>query len=255
MKIIAVTQARVGSTRLPGKILMKISGKSLLEIHLNRILKSKLITKLKVATTNEQGVEEILKIAESCGVDYFQGDTYNVLDRFYNTVKDEAADYVVRLTSDCPLIDAELIDLVIAYTLKHSLDYCSNSFEERFPDGQDIEVFKFSALEKAWKEAKLDSEKEHVTPFIYNNSTFKQRKMFRADGYSIEEDYHNVRLTVDEEQDFRVVKKLIEEIGLNASWRSYTQCYLNNSEIRRLNSSVIRNEGYLNSINKENNGK
>ena len=251
MKIIAVTQARVGSTRLQGKILMKILGKSLLEIHLNRILKSNLITKLKVATTNEQGVEEILKIAESCGVHYFQGDTYNVLDRFYNTVKDEAADYVVRLTSDCPLIDAELIDQVIRYTLKHSLDYCSNSLEERFPDGQDIEVFKFSALERAWKEAKLDSEKEHVTPFIYNNSTYKERKMFKADSYFIEEDYHNVRLTVDEPQDFEVIKQIIEDIGYNKDWKTYADYYLNHKEIQTLNNTTLRNEGYLKSINKD----
>ena len=178
MNIIAITQARVSSSRFPSKILNTINGESLLEIHLKRILKSKLISQLIVATTKEEGVDKIINIATKCNVNYFQGNLNNVLDRFYQSVKNKKANYIVRLTSDCPLIDAELIDKVIRYTIDKNLDYCSTGLEEIFPDGQDVEVFKFSALEKAWKEATLNSDKEHVTPYIHKNSTYRNKSMF-----------------------------------------------------------------------------
>src|SRR6056297_2089320 len=138
MKVIAVTQARIGSTRLPKKILKKVNGKSLLEIHLLRILNSKRIDKVKVATTNEPEVEKIIEVANKVGVAYYQGDIQDVLDRFYQTLKNEKADYVVRLTSDCPLIDPVLIDKIIEFTLDNDLEYCSNTLEETYPDGQDV---------------------------------------------------------------------------------------------------------------------
>lgn len=250
MKVIAVTQARIGSTRLPKKILKKINGKSLLEIHLLRILNSKRIDKVKVATTKEPEVEKIIEVANKVGVAYYQGDIQDVLDRFYQTLKNEKADYVVRLTSDCPLIDPVLIDKIIEFTLDNDLEYCSNTLEETYPDGQDVEVFKFSAIEKTWHNAKLTSEREHVTPFIYNNSDVKGKDLFRAMAFPSDNNYNHVRLTVDEPIDFEVIKQLIDEIGINASWQEYTDLYLK-TDIGQLNKNIIRNEGYQNSLKKD----
>lgn len=247
MNIIALTQARVGSSRLPAKVLKTIKGESLLEIHLNRILKSELISELIVATTKEDGVEKILNIADKCNVNYFQGDLNNVLDRFYQAVKDKKADYIVRLTSDCPLIDAKLIDEVIQYTIEKELDYCSTGLEEVFPDGQDIEVLKFSALEKAWKEATLNSEKEHVTPYIHKNSTYRGNKMFKSEMYPCNTNYSHVRLTVDEPKDFEVVEKIVNKLGTQCTWLEYTSYYLE-SGIHKINGAIIRNEGAIKSL-------
>ena len=251
MRIIAITQARIGSTRFPNKILKKIGNKTILDIHLNRVLKSKRISKLIVATTFEEGVEQILEIANNNNVAYYQGDTNNVLDRYYQAASKENPDFVVRLTSDCPLIDATLIDEVIEYAVKNDLDYCSNCLVENYPDGQDIEIFKFSALKKTWKEAALPSEKEHVSSYIYKNSTFKNNTMFKAKNYSnISENYKNIRLTVDEKPDFEVVKTLVKNLGIDATWQEYTNYYIENN-IAKLNANIIRNEGYLKSLKKD----
>ena len=164
MKIIAITQARIGSTRLPEKILKTINGESLLEIHLKRILQSKLITGLKIATTTEPDSDKIVAIANKLGLSVYKGSINNILARFYQTALSEPPDWVVRLTSDCPFIDPVEIDHVIQLAIDADLDHVSNTLQPTYPDGIDTEVFKFSALERAVKEARLTSELEHVTP-------------------------------------------------------------------------------------------
>ncbi len=253
MKILAITQARVGSSRLPAKILKTVDGLSLLEIHLRRILQSKRISKLKVATTKEIGVEKILAIAKACGVDTYQGSLEDVLERFFEATKGENPDYIVRLTSDCPLIDSCLIDEVINFAIEFGLDYCSNTFDEMYPDGQDVEVFKFSALERAFCEATSKLDREHVTPYIWRNSTYKGGNVFLSDVFPAVTNYHDVRLTVDEEQDFEVITKLINYFGTDASWLDYTKAYLA-SDISKINSNIKRNEGFDRSLKEEQNG-
>ena len=252
MKILAITQARVGSSRLPGKILKKIGNQTLLEIHLRRILKSKRISKLKLATTEEDQVGRIIDIARICQVDYYQGSLNNVLDRFYYTSIQEKPDWVVRLTSDCPLIDAELIDELIDFALANDLDYTSNCLEDAFPDGQDVEVFKFSALEVAWEKATSNVDKEHVTSYIYNNSTVKGGGVFNSMYFPSERGYSCVRMTVDEAPDFEVIKALVNNLGTEASWREYSSEYLN-TDIHKINQGIIRNEGFIKSLRKEDN--
>ena len=250
MKIIAITQARIGSTRFPSKILKTIGNKTLLDIHLNRLNKSKKISKLIVATTFEDGVEQIINIAKRNNASHFQGGVNNVLDRFYQAARTENPDYVVRLTSDCPLIDSELVDKVIEFAIEKDLDYCSNCLEEKYPDGQDIELFKFEALEKTWKEAQLPSEKEHVSSYMYKNSTYMGKEMFTADTYPAEENYNDVRLTVDEKQDFEVIKELVDHLGIDSTWEEYTEYYIK-SGISTINGEIIRNEGYKKSLIKD----
>lgn len=252
MKIVAITQARIGSTRLPEKILKTISGQSLLEIHLKRILQSKLITKLKVATTTEPDSDKIVAIAENLRVEVFKGSVDNVLDRFYQTALPENPDWVVRLTSDCPLIDPVEIDKVIGFAIENNLDYASNTLEPTFPDGIDCEVFKFSALVKAVKEAKLTSELEHVTPYIWKNSTFKGGNIFISDCVMNDVDYSSIRITVDTLEDFQVIEKLVHLLGTDKPWIEYVKAMELNPEIKKTNEHFTRNEGYEKSINKDN---
>lgn len=252
MNILAITQARTGSTRLPNKVLKVVQGKTLLEIHVERIQSSKRISKLIVATTTQPEDKAVIQLCEKLDISYFRGSERDVLDRFYQAAKEIKPNYVVRLTSDCPLLDGGLIDNIIDYTISKGLDYCSNTLEQMYPDGQDIEVLKFSALEQAWKKAILPSEREHVTPYIYNNSSYKGGNLFESDSYNdLTESYNDVRLTVDEREDLKVIDLIIAKLGLNKKWNDYADTYRNEKEIQDLNRHIIRNEGYLKSLKKD----
>ena len=251
MKISAITQARAGSTRLPGKILKTIGHQTLLEIHIERILKSETISQLIVATTVQPDDKQIFDLVSDMGIRAFRGSENDVLDRFYQAVKEEGADYIVRLTSDCPLIDAKLIDKVVRYTIENDLDYCTNTLLTKYPDGQDVEVFKFSALEAAWKHGKLKSEREHVTPYIRNNSTFCGGTLFKSSNFEEGFDYGDLRMTVDEAQDFTVIQNLINLLGTHRNWQDYAVYMNTHPEISNINACIIRNEGYLKSINND----
>jgi spore coat polysaccharide biosynthesis protein SpsF (cytidylyltransferase family) len=250
MKVVAVTQARVGSSRLPEKVLKTINGKTLLEIHLERLMNSKRIDQVIVATTWEPDAERIKNIAQKLGVQVVRGSLDDVLDRFYQGVKNEEVDYVVRLTSDCPLIDALLVDEIIDFMLLHKVDYVSNTLKPSFPDGQDIEVFTVQALEKAWSSANLKSEREHVTPFIWKNSSYFQQSPFSSLNYSSEVDHSAVRLTVDEQRDFDTIQLLVETLGSDARWQEYANYYAVHAA-QMPNNSIRRNDGYEKSILEE----
>lgn len=251
MKILAVTQARVGSTRLPNKVLRRIDDTTLLQIHLERLSHSKRITKLYVATTEEPGAKEICAIAEKLGVAVFRGALNDVLDRYYNAVKGEEPDYVVRVTADCPLIDSHVVDSIIDYALANKLDYASNTVERTFPDGIDIEVFTFATLKRAWQEAFLSSDREHVTPYIWRNSNLKGNSLFTAGSFFNEEDASMFRLTVDELVDLELIELLIRAIGANASWKVYINYLKENPELRNINKHLTCNEGYLQSLKQD----
>jgi spore coat polysaccharide biosynthesis protein SpsF (cytidylyltransferase family) len=252
MNILAITQARTGSIRLPNKILKAVQGKALLEVHVERIQSSKRISKLIVATTTRPEDKAVVQLCKKLGVSFFRGSEHDVLDRFYQATKEIKPNYVVRLTSDCPLLDGELMDSIIDHTISKELDYCSNTMEQMYPDGQDIEVFKFSALEQAWNKATLSSEREHVTPYIYNNSSYKGGILFSSDSYNdLTESYNDVRLTVDEQEDFKAIDLVIAKLGLNKKWKDYADTYRKEKEIHALNRHIIRNEGYLKSLKKD----
>lgn len=248
MKIIAITQARFGSSRLPGKVLKTINGKSLLQLHLERAAKSKKIDGLIVATTVEKEADAIEALGNTMGLKTYRGSINDVLDRFYQAVKSEQPDYVVRITSDCPLIDATVIDQVIERCISEGCDYCSNTLNPTYPDGADVEVMKFSALEKAWKEATLTSEREHVTPYIWKNSTAKGGKLFKGLSFENEKDFSNYRLTVDEASDFELITKLVEAIGDDKSWQEYIAYLDTHKELFEINAYIKRNEGLMKSL-------
>ena len=250
MRVLAITQARYGSTRLPAKILKEVNGMTLLEIHLRRILASKMVDKVKIATTGEEGSVYIVAVADKVGVEYHKGSVDDVLTRFYDTAAPEKPDYVVRLTSDCPLIDPAVIDRIVEFAVTHDFDYVRTD-PASYPDGLDTEVMRFSALEKAYKEAGMKSEREHVTPYIWKNgsveggSLFKTCKLSNPDG---DYDANEYRITIDEPEDFLVIKALIEALGTDKGWKSYIDYLLSHDEIKRLNSKFSYNEGYAKSL-------
>jgi spore coat polysaccharide biosynthesis protein SpsF len=248
---ILITQARTGSTRLPGKVLKEINGKSLLQIHLDRLKKCKSISEIIVATTTNSEDQIIFEKAIEWGFNAFMGSESDVLDRFYQSVKDKKADWIVRVTSDCPLIDPVLVDNIIDFVQENNKDYGSNTLIENYPDGQDIEVFKFSVLTNAWKNAKLLSEREHVTPYIRNNSDIKGGNLFSAINFPCDFDFSNIRMTVDESKDFELISILLNELGTTKTWVEYTDYILNNN-LTKINDSIIRNEGLLKSLKNDN---
>ena len=250
MKILAITQARYGSTRLPAKILRKVGDRTLLEIHLRRILQAETISALKIATTAEEGAAYIIEVADKVGVAYHQGSVDDVLSRFYDTAAPEHPDYVIRLTSDCPLIDPRVIDATVRFAVDGGYDYVKTD-PASFPDGLDTEVFRFSALQKAYDEASMTSEREHVTPYIWKNGTAEGGNLFNTAYMRNPEgnyDASSYRITIDEPEDFEVLRILIENLGDACSWKEYIDYVESHPEVRGLNSRFGYNEGYAKSL-------
>lgn len=209
MKIVAIVQARMGSTRLPGKVLKEVLSRPLLSFQIERMKKSKLINELVIATT-PLGNEKIMELCEKESVPYFVGSESDVLDRYYQAAKKHEADIVVRMTSDCPIIDPEIIDQVIQMYVDGNYDYVSNTQDRTFPRGMDVEVFSMDALEKTHKEAAIEYEHEHVTPYIYLN-----RDKFSVGQYTQVNDTNDIRLTVDTTEDFLVIRNIFNELYNN----------------------------------------
>ena len=247
LKTILITQARTGSTRLPGKVLKQINGKSLLEIHLERLKKCSKISEIIVATTINEEDAIIYDKALEWGFSSFTGSETDVLDRFYQSVKDKNPDWIVRVTSDCPLIDPELVDEIVTFVQENNCDYGSNGLIENYPDGQDVEVFKFSALKIAWENALLKSEREHVTPYIRNNSDFNNGNLFKAINFPCDSDFSKIRMTVDEQRDLDLVEILIYQLGKEKTWLTYTNFIIEN-DLTKVNDQIIRNEGLIKSL-------
>ena len=250
MKILVITQARFGSSRLPGKVLKRINNTTLLDIHLSRVLRSKKINELLVATTQEPEAQEIVNIAKDRGVRSYQGSMDDVLDRFYQAAQMARPDWVVRVTSDCPLVDPIMIDSVIEATISAGADYGTNTFDQCFPDGQDVEVFSYAALDRAWREAKLPSEREHVTPFIRKNTDLSGGSIFKGLNYNSGAAFSNVRMTVDEPRDLEMMELLVSSLGPDRTWREYAE-YIVNHNLKEINSNIVRNEGYQKSLKKD----
>lgn len=245
-----ITQARMASTRLPGKILLEIQGQSLLKIHLDRLRNCRNISKIIVATTDTPEDDRTAALAKSWGFEVFRGSEHDVLSRFYEAALPHRPNWIVRVTADCPLIDPVLVDEVIDFTQKNRVDYGSNVLVERFPDGQDIEVFTFDALEKSYRNATKKSDREHVTLYIRNHLSPLAENQFQAANFTSDIDYSKVRMTVDEAADFELIKRLIEELGTDKSWLEYTQ-HLMNSELSQINAGISRNEGLLKSLKED----
>src|SRR4030042_2449084 len=240
---IAIIQARMGSTRLPGKVLKKVGGVTLLEYEIKRLKRAKKINKVVVATTISKKDDRIEKLCRQIGVAFFRGSENDVLDRYYQcAIKYPQYKNIVRITGDCPLIDPAVIDEVISFFEKNDFDYASNVEPPTFPDGMDIEIFKNSALKTAAQKAELISDREHVTPYI------RREKGFKRGNFEAGTDFSHLGPNVDNPEDFEVVTFLIKNSMITDSYVKYISLLTKNPEIMAKNTHLIRNEGYLKSL-------
>ena len=205
-KIVILTQARLGSTRLPGKILKSVCGKTLLEHHVERLQRSRLAHEVMVATTLNPLDDQVVALCKKRGFPFFRGSENDVLDRYYQAAASTNANVVVRVTSDCPLIDPAVVDLVIERFLgqRGSADYVSNVLQRTYPRGMDTEVFTFTALEEASTKARLPAEREHVTPYMHKHA----RLSHVTNALDLSED----RWTVDTAEDFELVSRILSAL-------------------------------------------
>ncbi len=241
----------MGSTRLPGKVLREIEGRPLLWYEIARLQQLNHPCTLLIATSTEPENKPLVDFAEDLGIECFQGNENDVLDRYYQACLKFKADIIVRVTGDCPLIDPGVIDRGIDIFLEGNHSYVSNVHPPTYPDGLDVEIFSFSALERAWREAGKESEREHVTPYIWNHP-----ELFTRMNFENSEDWSSYRLTVDEPEDFVLVSKIITEFQTRWSVFSTKELidYLElNQELLGLNKDFERNEGYLKSLEKDSN--
>lgn len=205
MRIAAIIQARTSSTRLPGKVLKELpyaSGITCLEQVIRRLKKSKKLNDIIIATTKDKEDDKIIDIAKKEYSKYFRGSKENVLSRYYFAAKENNLDIIIRVTSDCPCIDAKIVDVIISEHLKINVDYTSNSLIRTYPHGLDVEVFNFDSLEKAYKNATEDYEKEHVTPYINGNP-----KKFKINIVKAPQELYapDIRVTLDTEEDYALL--------------------------------------------------
>jgi len=212
MKVVAVVQARVGSTRLPGKVLEDISGKPMLWHVLNRLRLSNRLSDIVLAIPDSEPNNRLEDFAKEFSFHYCKGSEEDVLSRYYGAAIKFGADVIVRLTSDCPLIDPRVTDKVIEEHLNSDADYTSSAIKRTFPRGLDTEVFNFAALERAHREAKQDYEREHVSPYIYQHPSLFQLKSVEATGKLMRPD---LRLTVDTEEDLKLIREIFKRLQRN----------------------------------------
>ena len=248
IKVLAIIQARASSTRLPGKVIKEISGKTLIELMVERIKRSKKVNLLILATSLDSGDNVVEDICSKISLPCYRGSLNDVLDRFYKAALIYSPDIIVRLTGDCPLIDSIIIDNIIEMMVESDYDYISNTLNPTYPDGMDVEVFRFSALEAAYNNATFPSDREHVTPYIWRNSSYKGGNLFKSHSFENKTDLSRYRLTVDYPDDFMVIQRLVAELGCQKDWIEYVSFLNTHPEVQGLNSKHSRNEGYIKSV-------
>ena len=209
LNVIAIVQARMGSSRFPGKILKKVKNKYLIDILLSRLSLSSKINKIIVATSKNSENDILESVLKKKGYDVFRGSEENVLNRYYEVAKKYSPKVIVRITGDCPLIDFTILDEIIRIYNLGKYDYVSNTINPTFPDGLDIEVFSKKALDIAHSEAITTYQKEHVTPYI------KENKGFDCFNVESKKDYSKERWTVDDPEDFVVIKNILDHFWPN----------------------------------------
>lgn len=245
--VVAIIQARMGSTRLPAKVMKEICGSPILAHVVSRLKSSKLVDTVVVATTVDPSDDVIERWCDGNSTACFRGSVNDVLDRYCQAAKKLNARTIVRITSDCPLIDPWLVDKVIEKFSSGGYDLVRT--DSTYPDGVDVEVFNLSSLEKAGREAYLTSEREHVTPYIWKNP-----EVFSLLSIKNPVDLSHMRWTVDDEKDFLLVKEIFEGLAKGGKL-FYIDDILDflkrNPALREINSRTMRNEGYAKSLRED----
>ncbi len=238
-RIVAIVQARMGSTRLPNKVMRQIAGVPMIEVLLKRLSQSAYIQQIYLATADDARNQPLAEHVQALGYPVYQGSENDVLDRFYQAATLAQADIVIRITGDCPLIDAALVDQVVARYLAGDVDYVSNCVPASFPDGLDTEVFSMVALSTAWQQADKTFDREHVTPYLRDSGLFRQASVMAEQDYSAE------RWTVDEPTDFEVVSQVFAHFAprIDFSWTEVLALRQSQPQLFLANQHLIRNEG------------
>lgn len=249
MSTAIVIQARMGSTRLPGKSLMEIEGKPLIWHVIERAKHSKEANAIILATTTEKEDAPLAETASSTGIRCYRGSVDDVLERYYMAAKSAGAKIIVRITGDSPLVDPFLIDEAIKIFKKGHYDYVSNG-EQPWMDGFDVEVFSFKALEDAWKNATMASEREHVTPYIKNGAKFRRFFMKNDPRFA------NLQCSVDRENDLKFVSaiyKIFLERGKDHkfTYNDVIELLEEKPELLKINEGSVVNEGYFKSLKED----
>jgi len=226
----------MGSTRLPGKVLMDLGGQSVLSRVVRRLERAKLVQLIVVATSVASGDDAIAAECVRLQVPCFRGSEDDVLDRYYRAAQGWPSDAVVRITADCPLIDAAVVDATIEVFLSSGADYSSNS-QEAYPLGISAEVFSVGALGRAWREARKEYEREHVTPFFYEHP-----ELFRLSSISAHGDYSRYRLTLDTAEDLQLMRAVYANFDNQdtMSWQDVVGLLERRPELAALNSHVVQ---------------
>lgn len=238
-KVVAIIQARMGSSRLPGKVLKDIAGKPMLGRVVERTQKAKMIDEVVIATTLDTSDDAVAEFCCSVRIQCFRGSVFDVLDRFYQAARSFTADIVVRLTGDCPLLDPELIDKAIVELESNNLDFAANRlpppWKRTYPVGLDVEVCTFAALERAWKEAEKPFEREHVMPYLYD-----EKDRFRVSVLEADEDHSDQRWTVDTPEDLELMRKVYGYFkNIKAfSWKDVLDYFKEHPELSRINAGA-----------------
>lgn len=249
MRVVAIIQARMGSSRLPGKTLADICGKPLLLRIMERVRAARKVHEVVLATTIQPEDRPLLELTRRHGLRGYAGSVDDVLDRFYQAARLAGADAVVRITADDPFKDPQVIDLIVARLLDDSrLDYVSNTIEPTFPEGLDVEAFRFSALEKAWREAMLASEREHVTPYIWKNpDRFRTASVFHSS------DLSGLRWTLDYEKDLIFTRAVYDRLSCQGLFlmNDILELLRTAPDLSRINEGIERNKGYALSLSRD----
>jgi spore coat polysaccharide biosynthesis protein SpsF (cytidylyltransferase family) len=253
LKTVAILQARMGSKRLPGKVLLPAAGKPLIRHMLERVQRSKLVDEFWVATSEDRANDPLVEEINNLGAGVFRGSESDVLSRYETVARQTGADWIVRLTGDCPLHDPAIIDDVVQYAVEHAceFDYVCNSLLPTYPDGLDVEVFTYAALAQAQRDATTSLQREHVTPFIHRYH--EGPGPFRVGHFKGPADFSHLRWTVDEVADYQVVKEIIETLYLdnpNFGWMDVLALVTRRPELIVKNSPILRNEGYFQALAK-----
>ena len=236
-RIVAIVQARMGSTRLPGKVLADIGGQPTLSRVIHRLRRSGLIQMVLVATTDRPADDAIVQLCKQHAVAVFRGEEEDVLDRYHRAAQFTRADVVVRVTSDCPLIDPEITDKTIQAFLDHGTDYASNTLRRTYPRGLDTEVMTAQALDQCWRQATKPYQRVHVTPYIYEHP-----EQFTLHSVTNAEDYSDYRWTLDTPEDLEFIRAVYQRMGNDGSfgWRQVLDLLEREPELVTLNSHIVQ---------------
>lgn len=239
MRTVAIIQARMGSSRLPGKVLLDIAGQPMLARVVERARRAKTVDEVMVATTIDPSDDPIVDFCQERGIAYYRGSVFDVLDRFYGAARQAGAELIVRITADCPVIDPAVIDLVVEAFHEQSADFACNRLpppaKRTWPIGLDTEVCAFSGLERAWKEASLPYEREHVMPYFYD-----EPGRFKVAVVEHEPDYGALRWTVDTAEDLALLREIFSHFGGrdDFSWQEVRQLIEREPQLALINAGV-----------------